>query len=125
MKKVVIYGNSLVVSSIGACLQACPDLKVLPVDLAMPDPKQRLRELQPEIIIFDLAVTQPAEMVVLWNIQPRLLLIGVEMGKGQALVLSGQTTRVLTTDDLLQVIAGYAGSDVGSSDQPGEANISK
>ncbi|MCU0487238.1 MAG: hypothetical protein MUC85_14130 [Anaerolineales bacterium] len=107
MKKVAIYGNSLVASSIGASLQACSDLQVLSVDLAMPEPKRQLCEFQPQIIIFDVAVTRPEEIIGMWEIQPRLLLIGVDIGKGQALVLSGQTTRALTTTDLLQVVETY------------------
>ena len=107
MKKVAIYGKSLVASSIGASLQACPDLQVLSVDLTTPELKRQLREFQPQIIIFDMTSTRPEEMIGMLEFQPHLLLVVVDIGKGQAMVLSGQTTRALTTADLLQVVETY------------------
>ena len=93
MRTVVLYGNSLVVSSIGASLQGRAELQVSCVDATLPD-----------VVIFDLAMAQPEFAMVLWKAQPRLLLIGVDLTTGQALVLSGQPSRLLTMDDLLQVI---------------------
>ena len=59
-----------------------------------------------DVVIFDLAMAQPEFAIALWKAQPRLLLIGVDLTTGQALVLSGQPSRLLTMDDLLQVIEG-------------------
>lgn len=47
---------------------------------------------------------QPDFAITLWKAQPDLLLIGVDLATNQALVLSSQPTRALTTEDLLQVI---------------------
>jgi hypothetical protein len=104
MRKVALYGNSLVMSSIGASLQGRAGLEMSNVDAALPDAASRLRALQPDVIIFDLAVAQPEFAIALWKAQPRLLLIGVDLKTGQALVLSSQPSRLLTMDDLLQVI---------------------
>jgi hypothetical protein len=104
MRKVALYGNSLVVSSIGASLQGRAGLEVMCVDLTLPDAAARLTALQPDVIIFDLAVAHPEFAIALWKAQPRLLLIGVDLTSGQALVLSNQPSRLLTMDDLLQVI---------------------
>ncbi len=106
MRTVVLYGNSLVVSSIGASLQGCAELQVSCVDATLPDAALQLIALQPEVVIFDLAVAQPAFAVALWRAKPRLVLIGVDLATGQALVLSGQPSRLLTMDDLLRVIEG-------------------
>ncbi len=106
MRKVALYGNSLVVSSIGASLQGHGGLEVSSVDAALPDAASRLGALHPDVIIFDLAVAQFEFAIALWRAQPRLLLIGVDLTTGQALVLSGQPSRLLTMDDLLQVIEG-------------------
>ncbi len=116
MKKVALYGNSLVVSSIGASLLGCPDLQVLPLNPEALDPKQQLLNLQPDIIIFDLASTQPSWLVALWKVEPDLLLIGVDQDKGTALMFSSQPGRMMTTDDLLQVIAGHTRGESESHD---------
>jgi hypothetical protein len=106
MRRVALYGNSLVMSSIGASLQGRAGLQVSSVDATLPDAVSRLRALQPDVIIFDLAVAQPEVAIELWKTQPRLLLIVVDLTPGQALVLSSQPSRLLTMDDLLQVIEG-------------------
>ena len=104
MQTVVLFGNSLVVSSIGASLQGCPGLQVMAVDVPMHSAAQRLAALRPDVVLFDLAAAQPDFAITLWKAQPDLLLIGVDLARNQALVLSGQPTRALTTEDLLQVI---------------------
>ncbi len=110
-RTVVLYGNSLVVSSVGASLQGRAGLRVLPLDAALPDAAGQLSALQPDVIIFDLATTLPNDAIRLWKALPALLLIGVDLAKGTALVLSGQTARALTTDDLLHVIESHATSE--------------
>jgi hypothetical protein len=79
MRTVAIYGNSLVLSSIRASLEHRTELRVLSFDAAMP-------------------------AVALWKAQPHVLLIGVDLAADRALVLSGQSSHVLTPDDLVQVI---------------------
>ena len=106
MRTVALYGNSLVVSSIGASLQGRAGLEIRCVDATLPDAASQLSALQPDVVIFDLAVAEPEFAIALWKAQSRLLLIGVDLKTGQALVLSGQPSRLLTMDDLLQVIEG-------------------
>jgi hypothetical protein len=104
MKRVVLYGKSLVISTIGASLQGCPDIQLLPVDPAMPDVQDHLRLLQPDVIILDQTTIQPDFPVGLWKLQPELLLIGLDLMGGTALVLSNQPAQLLTTNDLLQLL---------------------
>jgi hypothetical protein len=110
MRTVVIYGNSLVVSSIGASLSGCPDMKVLSVDPAAPNAEEQLSAAQPDVIIFDLLVNQADFSIHLWKRRPQLLLIGVDLSRGQALVLSNQPARMFTTADLLDVIESNTGA---------------
>ena len=104
LRTVVLYGNSLAVSSIGASLQGRADLQVLSVDATLPEVMERLRALQPDVVIFDLAAARPEFAITLWKALPRLLLIGVDLLAHQALMLSSQPSRLLTLDDLLHVI---------------------
>jgi hypothetical protein len=104
MKKVVLYGKSLLISSIGASLEGCPNLEVLPIDPCGPDVQQQMGEIQPYAVIFDLAATQPGFSIALWKTQPDLLLIGLDLKTGQAQVLSSQSAEVLTTADLIRLL---------------------
>ncbi len=104
MRTVAMYGNSLVLSSIRATLEHRAGLQVLAFDAAMPGAAERIGAMHPDVIVFDLACTQADSAVALWKAQPDVLLIGVDMAADQTLVLSGQSSRVLTTDDLVQVI---------------------
>ncbi len=117
MQTVVLYGKSLVVSSIGASLQDCVDIQVLPVNPAMPDAEGSLSETQADVIIFDLAAAQSDFALTLLKKRPYPLLIGVDLAKGQALVFSSQPARALTADDLLQVIESHA-SDIPEPPNP-------
>jgi hypothetical protein len=104
LRTVVLYGNSLVVSSIGASLQGRAELQVSSVDTTCPQAEERLRALQPDVVIFDLAAARPEFAIALWKTQPHLLLIGVDLLAHEALMLSGQPSRLLTLDDLLGAI---------------------
>ena len=103
MKKVVLYGKSLLISSIGASLEDCPDLEVLSIDPCGLD-MQQIRKIQPYAVIFDLAAIQPDFSIELWKAQPDLLLIGLDLKTGQAQVLSSQPAHVLTTADLIRLL---------------------
>ena len=107
MRTVILYGNSLAVPSVGASLRECDGMHVLPVSTGLPDAVSKLIELQPDVVIFDLAATQPNFAVALLRTRPGLLLVGVDLNSDKVLVLSSQTSHVLTTDDLLQVIESH------------------
>ncbi len=104
MRTVAIYGNSLVISSIGASLQERTDLRVLAVTATPANALQCLTDLHADVVIFDLATAQPELAIELWKAQPGVLLIGIDLTAHQALVLSGQSAPAFTTDDLAHVI---------------------
>ncbi len=103
MRKVALYGNSLLLAGIGARLERRPDLQLISVDAALPSAAHRMSALCPDVVVFDLAAAQP-DTLALWKAQPHLLLIGVDLAADQALVLSSQTSRMFTTEDLDEVI---------------------
>jgi hypothetical protein len=104
MRTVILYGNSLSVSSVGASLSECAGWNIMTVSADGPDPIHGLIELQPDVVIFDLTATQPSFAIALLRTKPGLLLVGVDLQTDMALVLSSETARILTSDDLLRVI---------------------
>lgn len=104
LQTVVLYGNSLVVSTYGASLEGCPGLRLLRVDTGAPGANQQLCALRPDIVIFDLATEHTDFAVSLWKTLPDLLLIGVTPESSEMLVLSGRQQQALCVEDLLSII---------------------
>ena len=53
LRTVVLYGNSLVLSSIGATLPGRPHLQVLVLDASQPGAAERLKALAADVLVFD------------------------------------------------------------------------
>jgi hypothetical protein len=103
MRNIVLWGNSVVISSIGATLTRA-GLRVVQLDPGQPDSAERLRAGCPRIVIFDRAFA-PAEFAFrLLTENSDVLLIGIDLDRDSMLVLSGQQPRLLTTEDLLGLI---------------------
>jgi hypothetical protein len=108
MRTAAFYGNSLVLAGIQAGLEQCAGLRVLTIDATQPGAGERLSELHPDVVVFDLAAACPVSSIALWKAQPNLLLIGIDLAADRALVLSGQSPRVLAVDDLVALIGVFA-----------------
>ena len=106
-RTVVLYGNSLVVSSIAASLKDQAHWLLCQPDASAPDLAQQIRSLAPDVLVFDLASAHPDYAIALLKEHPRLLLIGVDVMNARMLVLSGQQSQALTIDDLTRVIETY------------------
>jgi hypothetical protein len=103
--RVAIYGNSLSVASIGASLQDRPGLELLALDASLPDVIQRLGTWTPGVVLFDLTIAHAVEDAIsLLAAHPNLVLVGFDLTSHRALLLSGEQSTVLTTDDLIQII---------------------
>ncbi len=102
--RVVVYGNTLSMAGIAASLKAESTLKVICVDPHEPTTRQTLLELDPKTIIFDRTQPHPELELALLREQPGLLLIGVDPSSDDALVLSGQFTRILSGKDLAKLV---------------------
>jgi hypothetical protein len=105
--KVVLYGNSLALSGVGASLEGHPGLDLVRVE-AGEAAAETLHEIRADVVVFDLATAKP-DVVQLWRRDRPVLPIGVDLLKHQVVVFSGKASRALTTDDLVRVIEGGMG----------------
>ena len=103
-RRIVLYGSDLVVSTIGENLRGRAGFQILQVDPLLPDALQRLVAARPDVVLFDLAGTQPDFTIAVLRKHPGLLLIGVDLNTEKMLVMSGQESRLLTTDDLVHMM---------------------
>ncbi len=103
-RRVALYGHNVVMSAIGASLKRKPEFQVLEIGGSLSELIEALDALPPDAILFDLAGAEPSFAVPLLRKHPTMLLIGVDLASHKMLVLSGEHSRLLTEDDLIQVI---------------------
>ena len=104
-RTVVLYGNNLLMSVIAARLRENCEFEVSHIQELLPGIIEKLDAAPPDVILFDLAAGQPHFAIPLLNNHPTVMLIGVDLTSHKMLVLSGQQSRFLTTEDLAKVIA--------------------
>jgi hypothetical protein len=115
-KQVVLYGNSIILGTIGASLKLCSGLEVT----ALPQKEPQLLDvLNPDVLVFDLDATHPQEVLPLFANDPATLLIGISPDVNLVQVWSARQIRELSTPDLLDLIKN--GTDL-SAEQRIDAN---
>ena len=102
-RRVVLYGSDLVVSTVGANLRGQVGFQILQIDPLLPDALQRLDAACPDVVLFDLTSTRPDFTVAVLRKHPGLLLIGIDLKIEKMLVMSGEESRLMTTNDLVQM----------------------
>ncbi len=103
-KKVVLYGDSVVLTVVGASLKTCPALEVVNAYT----PRGALRDLDalsPAAVVLDLGLVGTDFAFALLRDRPDLLLVGLDSEGDRLLVLSGRHARALSTADLVRLIA--------------------
>ena len=105
MRVVALYGNSLVLASIGERIARYTELQPVTIDAAEPCAIEKLSALQPDVILLDLLTTSPDSVMAIWRAHPEVELIGLDLGADRMLVLSGQPARALTAEDLMRTLS--------------------
>jgi hypothetical protein len=108
MPTIVLYGNSLTLTTIGAALQDCPDVCVARVAARPDDATGWLAALEPAAVVFDRLVTRPDFAIPLLDQYPDVLFVGVDPSADRLLVLSGRESQPDSASELLKLIAGEA-----------------
>jgi hypothetical protein len=104
-RRVILYGNSVVLAAIGATLERLPELEL--VFLAAPLPSAAaLSALAPDVIFFDTGRGGPAfdKLFTLLQECPSLLLVGANPENAQLLLWSSGRFDAMTAEDLAQLV---------------------
>jgi hypothetical protein len=104
-RRVILYGNSVVLAAIGASLEQYPELQLLAFATPLPHAAE-LSGLAPDVIFFDTGSTQaiPRALLTLLQECPDLLLVGVNPENAHLLLWSSGRCDAVTAEDLLHVI---------------------
>ncbi len=103
LRKVIIYGDSLILEGVRAKLEASPGIQVISLNPPCTSLANVITAQHPAALIFDSAAGQPEFPAFLLQ-QPELLLIGIEPETHQAWVWSGRQAAAVEAADLLCVI---------------------
>lgn len=103
-RRLVLYGNSILLAGLKADLQSHIPLELVTIDAGCPDAEERLRTSNPSVVIFDVSAVRPDFSLSLLRDRPELLLLAVDPSRDEMLVLSGRPERALSTQDLVRVI---------------------
>ena len=102
-KRVLVYGNSIILGIVRISLLEVPDLDV--VSLMEPhNEAQWINSICPDVIIFDIAGPKPEGVLYLLLNDPNLLLIAINAENDQIMVWSGENGRVSSIQDLVRTI---------------------
>jgi len=102
-KRILLYGNSVILGSIGAGLRRCSQFEV--TTLAPPQQEmQTVAAAQTDILLFDLETTPPEALFPLLETHQTSQLIGISPDINLVKVWSIRELREVSMRDLLRVI---------------------
>jgi hypothetical protein len=102
-RKILLYGNSVIMGSISATLQRSSGFDVTTLATSLPDEKA-LDTLKTDIVLFDLdaSTTEPVFNLLKTNLA--LLLIGISPGVNTVRVWNSQQLQEISMQELLELI---------------------
>lgn len=109
-RRVILYGNSIILGTLGASLTQHLDLEVLPLSPPLPG-AEALAALRPDVILFDIAAARPGPVFALLETCPNLLLIGVSPETHQVRLWTSGQEWAGTTMDLVKMICSNRAKD--------------
>jgi hypothetical protein len=102
-RRILLYGNSVILGSIGAGLRRCPQFEV--TTLAAPlQNSLSLETVKPDIVLFDLEACQTEAPFFMMKTHPSLVLIGVSPGTNLVQVWNSKQLQEMTMQGLLELI---------------------
>lgn len=102
-RKVIIYGDSLILEGVRARLEVCADIKIFSLNPLCISLEKEIMAQNPSALIFDTTACHSVFPGFLLH-QPDFLLIGIDPGTHQALVWSSRQATAINAADLLNVI---------------------
>ena len=102
-RRICLYGNSVILGTIGASLRCCPQFEVNTLKPPLPQTRE-LATLNPDVLLFDLEANSTDAVFPLLESCPKLLLIGVSPDTNLVKMWAGQQLQELSTQGLLGII---------------------
>jgi hypothetical protein len=121
-RRVVLYGDSLILAGVRAGLERCPDLHIISLDPSLDNPMDAVRACCPATFIFDMDAVQPGFHLSLLQ-QPGLRLVGLDPETHRAVVWSGREQAAVVAADLIDLVDERVSSPGQNSDPADQLEI--
>jgi hypothetical protein len=116
-RRILVYGNSLVVEGVGASLRRTGGFDVFSVDPPLPGPPE-LEDMAPDVVLFDVEGQHPEPVLALLESLPDLLVLGLSPDGNVARLWTGRRYHDLTTGDLAALL-----DDIGVEESTSKASL--
>ena len=101
---VVLFGDSLLMDGVAAGLCASQSLSYMRILDTVPDLRECLQSLQPDMVIFDWDTPEAQLIVSVLRDQPGVTLLGLDVHNRKVIIVSSHQYTPLSVTDLVQVI---------------------
>jgi hypothetical protein len=102
-QRIFLYGNSVILGSIGASLRRCSQFDVTMLATPLQEALS-FDTLKPDILLFDLEAPYAEDVFFLMKTNPALLLIGISPGTNIVQVWRSQQMHEISMQDLIELI---------------------
>lgn len=120
-RRILVYGNSLVVEGVGASLRRAGGFDVFRVDPPLPGPSG-LEDMAPDVVLFDVEGQHPEPVLALLESLPDLLVLGLSPDGNVARLWTGRRYHDLTTGDLAALLDDIGVGTASSARHPTAAD---
>ena len=104
-RRILLYGNSVILGTIGASLRRCPRFEVF-TQTPPQQPEMALRKGNQDVVLFDLEAPHTEAVFSLLKADPTILLIGVSPSINLVDIWSSRELRGISMPDLVGLIEG-------------------
>ena len=101
---VVLLGNSLLLDGVALSLATRQTLGIVRMDATSGDIRQQLRNLEPDLIVFELDSPCAPTILGLVKDRPDMLFIGLDLDCSQAIVLNSRQQPTRSMSELQRVV---------------------
>lgn len=106
-RRIVLYGNSVILGTIGASLRLCSQFEVATLAPPLQEAMALYKE-KPDVLFFDLEAPRMEAVFSLLKTDPALLLIGISPGINLVNIWSGRQLWELSMQGLIDLIINAA-----------------
>jgi hypothetical protein len=116
-RRILLYGNSVILGSIRIGLQRCSQFEVMTLQIPLRD-SQTFDPGKPDIVLFDLEASELEAPFFLLKINPALVLIGISPGTNLVRVWNSRQQQEMSMQGLLELIKSEADGSTDMHDAP-------